>query len=144
MQAEEHPLFTARIPLHPFQVHPQILSILVDSCNSYPYKYRSWRNGTGWQISLPACLSKSQLKHKLDYGVSTRTMVGLGMLVLPLYATLPRYLVAGASPLKLSVIVPVAPVVADAGAFTVILPAAADPSSQWNKVKVAEPGTPHP
>ena len=53
---------------------------------------------------------------------------------MPLYATQPRYFVAGASPLNVSEMVPVPPVVATAGAATVMFPAAVLPSSQWNSV----------
>ena len=53
---------------------------------------------------------------------------------MPLYATEPRYFVAGVSPLNVSEMVPVPPVVATDRAATVMFPAAALPSSQWNSV----------
>ena len=58
----------------------------------------------------------------------------------PEYDTDPKYFVAGANPENVRSIVPVAPVVAAAGAFTVMLPVAVDPSSHENSVKLAEPG----
>jgi hypothetical protein len=67
-------------------------------------------------------------------GVSTRTMVGAGRPVGAAVDDAAEVRVAGARPLKLRPIVPVAPVVALAGALTVMLPAAASPSVQLNKV----------
>src|SRR6185436_11888676 len=56
------------------------------------------------------------------YG-STRTMVGLGIPVAPLYATLPRYFVPGVRPENVRLIAPDVPNVALAGALTVMFPA---------------------
>ena len=66
--------------------------------------------------------------------MSTRTMVGLVADASPASATEPRYFVAPSSPLKLSPTCPVWPMVAVAGAVTVMFPASVDPSSHWNNV----------
>src|SRR4051794_34479486 len=68
-------------------------------------------------------------------------MVGLGSPPLPVYATDPRYFVPAARPVKVRLTVPEPPVVAAAGAVTVMLPTAADPSTHENSLKVAVPET---
>ena len=79
-----------------------------------------------------------------SYGVSTRTTVGFGNPAVPPYATDPKYLVPGARPLNVRLIVPVVPCTATAGAVTVMLPAAAVPNSHRNNVKFAVPVTANP
>jgi hypothetical protein len=66
------------------------------------------------------------------------------MPVEPVYTTDPRYLVPAVRPVKDRLMVPVAPIAADAGALTAMLPASADPSSHENNVKSAVPETPNP
>src|SRR5436190_17201323 len=67
--------------------------------------------------------------------LSIRTIVGLGMLLLPPYATEPRYFAPVGRPVVEIDTAPVVPVVAVAGALTVMLPASVLPSVQLNKLK---------
>ena len=78
------------------------------------------------------------------YGVSTRTIVGFGIPTGPLYATEPRYLVPVVRPLKVRLIAPVVPMVAAAGAVTVMFPAAVLPSNQVWSLNGLDPATPQP
>ena len=73
-----------------------------------------------------------------------RTIVGLGMPVVPPQTTDPRYLVAGARPLVPIVIDPVWRTAAVGGTLTVMLPAAALPSSQVCSLNGLDPTTPQP
>jgi len=75
----------------------------------------------------PRGVESNRLSSCVDpYGVSTRTIVGLGIPAAPSYATEPRYFVPAAKPLVEIEISPVIPVSAAAGAVTVMLPAAVE------------------
>src|SRR5687767_11253112 len=82
-------------------------------------------------LHLPPNRQRTGRPHRVGHraqGESIRTIVGSGMPEAPPYTTEPRYLVPAASPLVPMVIAPVCPVIALAGADTVMLPALALPS----------------
>ena len=104
--------------------------------------HSSWESAPAWvQNKRPArgsvgasdrvrAAAEAAAPHSRIVHLSIRTMVGAGRPATPEYTTEPRYLPGASAALGVSVMVPVVPAVAEAGAEITTLPASTLPNAQ--------------